>query len=161
MAKPKRLLMKIKLSHVGLPLPANIRLVSNDDVEAIGEVMLEAYRNTIDSEGETLEDAIGEVQATLNGKYGPFLKNASLIAFFDKTAAAAILFTWSDKEKMPLLAFSMTHAKYKGQGFAKKLIKLGLDRLSAEGNSECCLVVTEGNEPAFSIYKDLGFLTVD
>jgi ribosomal protein S18 acetylase RimI-like enzyme len=45
----------------------------------------------------------------------------------------------------------------KGKGFAKKLLKASLGVLSRAGYEKCCLVVTEGNEPAYSIYKSLGF----
>lgn len=153
----KRLSMKIKLPLQSSISNSNIRLVSESDGEILGHVMLEAYRGTIDSEGETLEDAISEAKGTLNGKYGKFLWNASLIAEVDSVPAAAILFTWSEKDNMPLLAFSMTHAHFKGKGLASELIKAGLAKLFEEGHSECCLVVTEGNEPALSIYKKLGF----
>lgn len=123
--------------------------------------MLEAYRNTIDSEGETLEDAISEVKSTLEGKYGRFLKGPSRIAYVDNAPAAAILFTWSERENLPLLAFSMTHSNFKRKGLATRLIRIGLNQLMTEGYKECCLVVTEGNEPAYSIYKNLGFRLVE
>ena len=35
--------------------------------------MLDAYRGTIDDEGETLEDALAEVDRTFAGEYGEFL----------------------------------------------------------------------------------------
>jgi GNAT superfamily N-acetyltransferase len=155
---PKRFLMKIKLpiSDKSFEL-TTFRQISKIDAEMLGEIMLEAYRGTIDSEGETLEDAIGEIKGTFSGKYGEFLWDASLIAEVDSIPAAAILFTWFEKENMPLLAFSMTHAKYKGRGLASALIKAGLSRLSEKDHKECCLVVTNGNEPAMSIYKKIGF----
>jgi ribosomal protein S18 acetylase RimI-like enzyme len=149
--------MKIKLPIHEMPINSTFRAISENDSEILGEIMLEAYRGTIDSEGETLEDAIEEAKGTLDGKYGKFLWDASMIAVVDSHPAAAILFTWSEKDNMPLLAFSMTHVKFKGQGLATKLIKAGLSKLSESNHKECCLVVTEGNEPAFSIYKKIGF----
>lgn len=158
MNNPKRLSMKIKLPISNISLEqTSFRSISESDAEVLGEIMLEAYRGTIDSEGETLEDAIGEVKGTLSGKYGKFLWDVSLIAEIESTPAAAILFTWSEKDNMPLLAFSMTHAKFKGRGLASTLIRAGLSKLAEKDYKECCLVVTNGNEPAFSIYKKIGF----
>lgn len=155
---PKRILMKIKLPITPkLSDQGPFRLISKSDAEVLGEIMLEAYRGTIDSEGETLEDAIGEVKGTFEGKYGKFLWEVSLMAEVNSVPAAAILFTWSEKDNMPLLAFSMTHAKFKGRGLATELIKTSLGKLSDLNYKECCLVVTDGNEPAMSIYKKIGF----
>ena len=155
---PKRLSMKISLPISDFSIEqSTLKLISETDAEVLGEIMLEAYKGTIDSEGETLEDAIGEVKGTLSGKYGKFLWDASMIAEVDSIPAAAILFTWSEKDNMPLLAFSMTHSKFKGRGLASALIRAGLKRLGEKDYKECCLVVTNGNEPAMSIYKKIGF----
>jgi hypothetical protein len=40
------------------------------DANALAELMLDAYRGTIDYDDETLEDAMGEVQAYLAGERG-------------------------------------------------------------------------------------------
>jgi ribosomal protein S18 acetylase RimI-like enzyme len=159
MNQPKRLVMKIKLPIENKISSSDFRLVTEKDVNDLALIMLEAYRGTIDSEGEeTLSDAIGEVQGTLDGKYGKFLWKASMIADVEAVPAAAIMFTWSEKENMPFLAFSMTHANFKGNGLATRLIKVGLNKLTEEGYRECALMVTDGNEPALTIYKKLGFV---
>lgn len=153
--------MKIKLPISDNTLEqSKFKPISENDAERLGEIMFEAYKGTIDSEGEALEDAIGEVKETLSGKYGKFLWNASMMAEVDSVPAAAIIFTWSEKDNMPLLAFSMTHSKFKGRGLATALIKAGLNKLTESHYEECCLVVTNGNEPAFSIYKKIGFRTI-
>jgi len=49
-------------------------------VSEVGRVLLAAYRNTVDDEGEDESDAIGEVEQTVEGQYGPFLPEASFVA---------------------------------------------------------------------------------
>ncbi len=36
-------------------------------------MLLAAYRGTVDDEGEDADDAIGEVERTVGGQYGPFV----------------------------------------------------------------------------------------
>ena len=123
---------------------------------ALGEVMYEAYLGTIDYDGESKEDAAEEMKGTLAGKYGKPISSACLL-IGEEEVASAIIYTWYEEEKMPLLTFSMTRASEKGKGYAKKLIKESLMRLKEDGYAECCLFVTDGNEPAISIYKKIGF----
>jgi GNAT superfamily N-acetyltransferase len=120
--------------------------------------MYEAYKGIVDYGGESIDDAKAEIAGTLEGKYGNIIQKASLVAEYDGKIVSAIIFNWLEKEAMPLLTFTMTRAEYKGMGFAKKLIKAALHNLALKGYKSCCLVVTEGNEPAISIYKSIGFL---
>lgn len=71
--------------------------------------------------------------------------------------ASVIIFNWFEEKQLPLLTFSMIRASSEGRGHAKNLLKTGLTVLNKAGYSECCLFVTEGNEPPISIYKALGF----
>ena len=57
-------------------------------------------------------------------------------------------------------ATAEVEATSKGKGHAKNLLRASLSFLNKAGYSECCLFVTEGNEPAISIYKSLGFKVV-
>jgi hypothetical protein len=45
---------------------------------------------------------------------------------------------------MPLLTFTMTRSSFKGRGYAKMLLKAGLNELIRAGQTQCCLVVTRG-----------------
>lgn len=131
--------------------------ITSDHAEILGTLMCEAYRDSIDYEGETVEQSIQEVRETLGGKYGKLIPEASFVVIRDSIALSAILFVDFEKEKMPLLAFTMTHPEFKGKGLSKKLIGLSLNNLEKIHHKECCLVVTEGNQPAQSLYEKLGF----
>lgn len=152
-----RLLMKLDLNEIKFDRFEEAREIVPTDTFGLGEVMYEAYKGTIDYGGETKEEAEEEIKGTIEGKYGKLISPACLVVEKSKKIASAIIYSWFEDEKMPLLTFSMTRASEKGKGFAKKLIQESLMRLSEQGYSNCCLVVTEGNEPAISIYKSLGF----
>jgi GNAT superfamily N-acetyltransferase len=135
--------------------------ISHDDIEALGLLMLEAYRGTIDYEGETLEEAISEVRGTLEGKYGTFLSDCSYMIEERGEAVSASMVTFSEELKQPLLAFSMTHPDFKRQGMAVFLLKKTINALADRGFEDLYLVVTDGNVEAQDLYRKMGFKKVE
>jgi ribosomal protein S18 acetylase RimI-like enzyme len=118
--------------------------------------MWEAYRNTVDDEGETLEDAISEANRTMSGVYGEVLTDCSFfVAQSGKLIGACVV---TNFEGAPLLAFSMTHPDSCRRGIAESLIGMALDRLESEGHAEIFLYVTIANVPAVCMYEKLGFV---
>lgn len=134
-----------------------VRVLQSADAIALGELMHEGYFGTMDYDDETVAQSIEEVKATLAGKYGTLLPTASYVAMDKGKMISAAVFVFFEKNKMPLLAFTMTHPDYKGKRWSQHLVKLGLQALKTQGYDECCLYVTEGNQPAQSIYEKLGF----
>jgi GNAT superfamily N-acetyltransferase len=120
--------------------------------------MFEAYRGTIDDEGETLDDARQEVQRTLSGANGAFLPNCSWLLEEAGAIQSACLVTHFADWQAPLIAFVMTLPTAKGRGMAQELIRRSMNSLLEQGYSRLCLAVTEGNLPAQHIYKTLGFV---
>jgi hypothetical protein len=158
MLKPKqRHVLYLQIERQTIDSSFETKTVLNTDYHSLGSLMLEAYRGTIDYEGETLEDSIGEVKGTLEGKYGTLIDSASYVIEMNGTCAAAIFFTLNDKEKIPLLTFAMTHPAFKDKGMSKYLIRKSLNSLLDIGYKECFLVVTEGNQPAQAMYEKMGF----
>ncbi|UCE36447.1 MAG: GNAT family N-acetyltransferase [Thermoplasmata archaeon] len=135
----------------------NARNISKEDIRILGSLMLNAYKGTIDYDGESIEDAISEIKATLNGKYGPFMEKCSFLMEESQKGISAIIVTWFDELKKPLLAFSMTHQEYKNQGFGTYLLKKSINALLDEDYHELYLVVTDGNMPALHLYEKMGF----
>jgi hypothetical protein len=66
-----RLEMKLALKLLPSRINRPARPVLPDDAPALAQLMLDAYRGTIDDEGETGEEALAEFNAMLDGKYGP------------------------------------------------------------------------------------------
>ena len=134
------------------------RTITPKDSHMLATLMYEAYRGTIDDEGETLEDAINETQRTLSGEYGCVLDTCSfLIEDHGRALSATIITKW---EGAPLLAFVMTHPDARGKGMGTFLIRQSVNALLDQGQRELYLFVTDGNAPAQHIYNELGFAVV-
>lgn len=133
------------------------RHVSASDAEGLAHLMLDAYRGTIDDEGETLDGARAEIQRMLAAEYGAFLPDCSWLAEDGDTLRAACLVTYFAEWQAPIIAFVMTDPAAKGLGLATNLIKHSMNSLLDHGYTRLCLAVTEGNAPAQHIYNMLGF----
>lgn len=135
------------------------RTVTQHDVALIGGLMLEAYRGTIDYEGETLEEAQAQIQREIDGKYGPLLHNNSFVCEIDGVARGAIMIScWHG---VPLVTDIMVHPSMKNQGLGTFLLQRSINALWEHGEAELCLYVTDGNANAQHVYTKLGFKTVE
>jgi GNAT superfamily N-acetyltransferase len=152
--------MKMTLLRQSLRGAWLFRPISQGDVDALGQLMLAAYRGTIDYEGESLEEAIEEVYSVLAGAYGPFFEDCSYIIEDEGKILSASMIVLSDKVNAPLLAFSMTHPEHKRKGMAEFLLKASINWLLDADHQELYLVVTEGNTGAIRLYEKLGFRRV-
>ncbi|MFC1683343.1 GNAT family N-acetyltransferase [Candidatus Zixiibacteriota bacterium] len=155
-----RVRMKLYLGDQAPETSPAARSISRDDLPALGELMLAAYRDTIDYEGETLKEAVAEVRGTLDGQYGPFLGDCSFLIEEKGQLLAACMITWSAELKAPLLTFSMTRPKAQRRGMGTMLIKTSINALVDRGHRDLYLVVTEGNAPALHLYEKMGFRAV-
>ncbi len=160
----KRLKMVLSLSS---PLPGpsiDCRAVSNADAPALADLMLDAYRGTVDYNGETLEDARSEIDRTMAGAYGRFLPDCSFVAASAGDLQSACLITLLNEgspDVVPLLAFSMTRPSAQRRGLASALILQSARALAAAGHTRLSLVVTAANLPARRTYDKLGFTPAD
>jgi GNAT superfamily N-acetyltransferase len=125
------------------------------DGRALGLLADAADRGTIDDHGETEDEHVEELTATLGGRYGRLLVPAThVVTHANGTLVAAALFTRRDE--LPFLAFCLTHPHSQGRGLATGLIARGAKELAAEGDREIHLAVSEGNR-AVTLYQRLGF----
>lgn len=152
-----RVKMKLLLEKQGFERTWNCRNISEEDIPVLGDLMLESYRDAIDYQGESLEDAIEEVRQTIDGRYGPFLKECSFVIMEKGQAVAACFIAWTREKKMPLVAYSMTHPSFQNQGMGTFLLKKSINALLDRGHEKLYLVVTEGNLAAQHLYEKIGF----
>lgn len=143
------------------PIPVDgftVRPPRMEDAEALAVLMIEAYRGTIDYDGETVEDARGEIAAFLAGERGgPAMLAQSCLAEVDGTvAAASLVAAWNDRN-CPLIAYVMTHAAWKQQRLGRRLVTESLAALHRQGHGEVRAVITTGNEPSERLFLGLGF----
>ncbi len=139
----------------------NAHPISRQDGPLLGKLTYDAYYGTIDYEGETLEETLQEIEATLTGKYGPLLANSSFfVAEHGRVLGASMVTDWTDErsgQKQPLLSFLMTDPAARGRGLATALLKKSINALLTQGEKELVLFVTVGNDAAQHIYQKLGF----
>lgn len=136
----------------------NTRAINQEDSEALGKLMDLSYKDTIDWEGETLEQCTKEMHDTLIGKYGPLISQASFLIIYENQIVSAILIT--EWKGVPLIAYTMTDKKFLGRGLAKHLLGKSISALSKLKWKELFLVVTEGNTSAEKLYRKVGFKLV-
>jgi RimJ/RimL family protein N-acetyltransferase len=138
-----------------------LRAPDRADLDALAVLMIEAYRGTIDYDGETLPDAIAEVQAYFAGERGgsPLL-NASRLGFVEGRLVGACLAANWDNRGVPLIAYVMTDGAWKLRGAASQLLGQVLVALHAEGFREVRAVITEGNLPSEKLFGRMNFSRV-
>lgn len=147
--------MQLTLRHLENPGAWPARSLRPDDAPALAALMLDAYRGTVDDEGETAEETLAEVNAMLEGKYGPWLADASFVVELDgRLVAACVITLWSD---MPLVTQLFTHPDYTNRGLGKFLLTRSINALYDQGYEALVLYVTSGNASAEHVYATLGF----
>lgn len=156
MAGP-RLKMRLALSPQQSSKVWSFRQVTPGDRDKLGALMLEAYRGTVDYEGETLEQSIEEAQSILDGKHGVFLPAASFVIEQEEQPNSAVLVMWYGGVRAPLVAVLMTLPDCAGMGMGAFLLQKAINALIDQGYEELYLFVTEANTPAVHLYKKLGF----
>lgn len=138
--------------------PPGARLLAPSDAPALARLMFDAYRGTIDDEGEPFESAVAEVGKTFEGGYGTMVWGASFASPSPEDPgvldSATVVTLWRDE---PLLAFSMTRPELKRRGLAGALIRSSARSLARLGHDRVVLVVTVGNGAAERLYEKLGF----
>jgi len=126
-----------------------------EDADALGDLLLEAYRGTLDDEGETSEDARRIARELFGGASGTFLWAVSEVTERDGRLVAATMVTlW---QQLPFVAFMVTAPSHQRQGLARAGLVRAINRLAAGDETVVRLVVTQGNQRAEALYESLGF----
>lgn len=107
----------------------NTRLVEYEDYIQIGELDLITIIDTVEYLGESKGEAIEEMRLTFEGKYGDFLPDASYVIIHDDKIVAAIILVLSKQEKIPLVAFAMTHPYFRKKGMCRLLLSKSINSL--------------------------------
>lgn len=157
-ARRERHLLRAALAPRRVAEDPRARVPQPEDGDALAVLMLEAYRGTIDDEGETTEETRAAVQQLFDGDFGPLLWAVSeVIEEGGRLLAATLITLWDDR---PFVAFTVTTPSHQGQGLARAGLERAMNRLRAGDGTELQLMVTRGNAPAESLYASLGFRRV-
>lgn len=132
------------------------RPIEDDDAQALAHLMIEAYRGTIDYEGETLADAHSEVGGWFSG---PAMREHSFAALDGSELAAAVLLVATDEG--PLIGSVMTSPESKKGGLASAVVAATCHSLKNAGQDEVVLYITEGNIASQRLFARLGAVRAD
>jgi RimJ/RimL family protein N-acetyltransferase len=151
---PPKIKYMIDLTTAVAAVPAAgsaTRSITAADQDDLARLMLDAYIGTIDYEGETLDDATGEVGSFYADS--PLL-DCSFIATADGSTASAVLVSGS--EEGPMVGYVMTAAAHKRRGLAHLVVSRALRELHNSGYTRVTLFITEGNTASEALFSGLG-----
>jgi GNAT superfamily N-acetyltransferase len=129
-----------------------------EDCEPLAHLMLAAYRDGADDEGETIAEALQEVDSVLVSADRPFIPEASFVIEVDAALASASLVSLF--RGTPLVTHVMTDPRYKRRGLGISALLSSADALREQGWTSLSLYVTDSNGPALALYRKLGFQTM-
>lgn len=144
------------------PLGPEISLVPLESVSpaAFARLQARAYStNAVDrllflEREDPMEDATRLAGLLLSGQWAPWLREASFAALSGGRLVAAVA---CNDHHGPLISDVATDPEFRGQGLAAGLLSRSVAALRERGHRSVRLVVTEGNDPALSVYRRLGF----
>lgn len=143
----------VALNRARTRCDAAIRPVVPADAEALAELMLAAYRGTIDYEGEEIEEAREAVADFFSD--APML-DASMIACVDGAAASAVLLTSLDAD--PFISHVFSDPTHQRKGLAAQVVTAACQRLVDTGEREVRCAITNGNLASEALFDRFGAL---
>lgn len=155
---PKRIRMSLRLSDENRAFPITFIPAEKKHLYAMAEAVLDAYRDTIDYEGEDLEQTLDELKRVYKGSYGPLMEEASFLLMEDNLVKAGVLVCLYRGE--PTITYTFTRKKDQRLGYATLLILKSAHELYKLGYHSLYLYVTVENSSALRLYESLGFSEV-
>lgn len=128
-----------------------VRRVSPGDRERLATLLLEAYRGTIDDEGEGPDEAraaIDEYFSTMVHEHGYVLEQAD-----DPVSFAFVVVVGGRHYIDPVV----TAPSAKGRGLGSTAVRVCLSSLASVGVPEVGAVITDGNTASERLFAGLGF----
>jgi N-alpha-acetyltransferase 10/11 len=146
------------------PLERDLKIESRQatdaDVPRLGELYFSAYDPGVASESP--DAAIADIHASVAGKYGTYLPDASPVALNDAGEIIAAIMvveraTWPETPDAPFIIELFTDRNHRRQGLAEELVLASMDALFNSGHKEVALRVDSENAAALALYLSLDF----
>jgi len=155
---PRRIRMSLRLNGENGVYPENIKNAEFQHLTAMAEAILDAYKDTVDYEGEDLEQTLEELTRVFKGLYGPLLTDASFLLMEKGEVKAGVLVCLYRNE--PTITYTFTRKKEQRLGHATLLIHKACSELYRQGHHSLYLYVTVENTDALRLYESMGFREV-
>jgi RimJ/RimL family protein N-acetyltransferase len=159
-----RLDLAVAKPRTGLRVPVGmlVRAVAVGDSARLAELMLDAYRNTIDYEGEGLTEALSEVEGDFSrASKNPAVSDHSLVLVFHDAMVCACLLEFWERRSVPFVGYVMCRSAHKRQGLATFALHQTIGRLERAGYAELRTIITEGNAASEALFARAGFYRID
>jgi len=137
--------------------PANLRNVTREDVSALGALLFDAFLGTIDDAGQVTSQYESKAGAIVAGRYGKWIAAASWAIEGTNGLQSACLVCDYKPYGCPVIAVVATTPSYKRTGDGGSLVDAALLSLGALGYTECCAMVTVGNDASEQLFQSRGF----
>ena len=146
------------LPTVDLPADVESREPTPSDREGLAELMLDAYRGTIDYDGETIDQARAEVASYFDGSADatPLLDASRVAVGADGIVSACLVSSWEHRSR-PLIGYVMTRSAEKRRGIGRALLAESIAALRDEGHPDVRAVITDGNTPSERLFAAFGY----
>lgn len=154
----KRIRMCLRLEKTSFTYPKNFVLVDEVSLEAIAEAMMNAYEDSIDYEGESLDETLVELENVVSGYYGEFISEASFVIMEEEQVQACVLICLYRDE--PTITYNFTRKSAQRMGYQTLLIGRAAEILYEKGYHSLYLYVNLDNKGAHRLYESLNFKEV-
>jgi N-alpha-acetyltransferase 10/11 len=136
-----------------------MRTPTQSDIPEIGRLYFTAYEPGL--VGETVEEAIADIEASWNGDYGEFWEEGSVVAELGGKIVGALLTVkqapWDQTPDGPFIIELFVDSDMRGRGIARRLMERGLDSMASQSAKSVGLRVIADNTRAQSFYRSVGF----
>ncbi|NRT73046.1 GNAT family N-acetyltransferase [Clostridium beijerinckii] len=130
--------------------------IDSDDIDGLSVSMLDAFKDTVDFNGETIEELNKEICSIVESTFGRFIPDASFQIKQNGEIAAVVLISLFKGK--PFVSELFTVKKYLKQGMASNLLKKSINVLMNLGYDDLILYVHPENVDAANLYKKIGFV---
>ncbi|TVR25222.1 MAG: GNAT family N-acetyltransferase [Nitriliruptor sp.] len=131
-----------------------IRPARDGDRHALAELVLDAYRGTVDDEGEGLPEARQAVDDWLERRIAAA---SVVIEEGDRILAMSFVVVVGGRTYIDPVA---TATAWKRQGLGRRAVRASLHRLQDAGHREVGAVITDGNVASVRLFASLGFVRI-
>lgn len=131
-----------------------VRVASDDDRHALADLVLDAYRGTVDDEGEGLAEAHEAVDGWLDRR---IVECSVVIQEGDRIVAMSFAITVDGGVYIDPVA---TAAEWKRRGLGRRAVGASLRRLHDAGIDDIGATITDGNVASERLFASLGFVRV-
>jgi GNAT superfamily N-acetyltransferase len=137
--------------HAFVPAPGT-RHVIDADRDALARLLLDAYRGTVDDEGESIDDAYDAIDDYLERIVRP---HSFVVAAPDGALTAmSFVVVVEDRHYVDPVA---VRPDGKRRGLGRSAVATSLGSLVAAGVTEVGATITDGNAPSERLFASLGF----